>query len=53
MDIMKHIRGLWASWCWALDQTRRTQFEQAVFGRVDPTTIKDIDKFLQARGKQW
>lgn len=53
MDIMKHLRGLWASWCWALDQNRRVQFEQSVFGRVEPDTIKDIDKFLQARGQLW
>ena len=53
MDIMKHLHGLWTSWCWALDQSRRAQFEQAVFGRVDPATVKDIDKFLQGRGVMW
>jgi hypothetical protein len=53
MDILKHLRGIWASWCWALDQSRRSQFEQAVFGKIDPSTITDIDKFLRSRGVLW
>jgi hypothetical protein len=53
MDIMKHLKGFWHSLCWAIDQSRRIQFEQAVFGRVDPVTIKDIDKFMRSRGVLW
>lgn len=53
MDILKYLRGIWHSWCWAVDMSRRVQFEREVFGKVDPATITDIDKFMRSRGVLW
>ena len=47
---MKHIIGLYHSWIWALAMKRRVYQDMAVFGRIDPLSIKDIDKFLRDRG---
>ena len=47
---MKHIIGLYHSWLWALEMKRRVYQDMAVFGRINPLSIKDIDKFLRDRG---
>ena len=47
---MKHIIGLYHSWLWALEMKRRVYQDMAVFGRINPMSIKDIDKFLRERG---
>lgn len=47
---MNFLKSLWASWCWALEQSRRAAMEQEMFGRINPETITDIDKFLRSRG---
>lgn len=47
---MKFLKGLWTSWCWALEQSRRASVEQELFGRINPETITDVDKFLRSRG---
>jgi len=47
---MNFLKSLWFSWCWALEQSRRAAMEQEMFGRINPETITDIDKFLRSRG---
>lgn len=44
---MKYIKGLWHSWLWALEMKRRVNHDLAIFGRINPESIKDIDKFLK------
>jgi hypothetical protein len=47
---MKYLIGFWHSFKWALEMKRRTYHDMAVLGRIDPGSIKDIDKFLRERG---
>jgi len=47
---MNLLKSLWFSWCWALEQSRRASMEAEMFGRINPETITDIDKFLRSRG---
>lgn len=50
MDILKHLKGLWYSFVWALEMKRKVYQDMALFGHINPDSIKDIDKFLQSRG---
>jgi hypothetical protein len=47
---MKFLRAFYHSLIWALEMKRRADHDMAVLGRINPASIKDIDKFLQERG---
>jgi hypothetical protein len=47
---MNTLKGFYHSWIWALEMKRRVYQDMAVFGRINPVSIKDIDKFLRDRG---
>lgn len=48
---MKHLIAFYHSWLWALQMNRKVSQDLSIFGRIDPRTVKDIDKFLRQRGE--
>lgn len=47
---MNTLKSIYHSWIWALEMKRRVCHDMAVFGHINPGSIKDIDKFLRERG---